>query len=369
MKNIVLILLLVVGVFASESEEIGVPYVERKSGMFYSASFAPDGKSFYTQIGDLITHWQLSPVKKLSSFRTGLKVETKTEKNRRYFNPTYNIHVTYDGKRMILSSRKALILWDLETKKQIKKVDVIHAMGAIDGDKFLTIDRNMSRRSKLIEWDSNSLTKLRSEYLPYNGFVNDPYALIVGEKSIYTIGQEAISIIDKKTYKQVYLGDSLGIYAAYDNSYMYYSYDIPYATKMPDLAWKAINTSTDEIEVMEDSKVPKRLNRSWVHYISNYLISLYTRTSNKSLSLAYRLSLVTALPKIRYFFFDRKTNKLKATFFQFKDEAWVMLGANGNFEMSKNAKKYLKMIVPDGTIVPMNDATFEKYNKKINLEG
>jgi len=66
MRVLFLMFLLVVGGFGEvnssmkvASEEIGIPYIKKGTGLIDSAVLAPDGNSFYTLKGNLVTRWQL----------------------------------------------------------------------------------------------------------------------------------------------------------------------------------------------------------------------------------------------------------------------------------------------------------------------
>ena len=61
-------------------------------------------------------------------------------------------------------------------------------------------------------------------------------------------------------------------------------------------------------------------------------------------------------------------NPEKFLHFQFGNEWLLQRKGSNEFMGSENIRKYLKMKTKDGKIVPMNDATFEKYNKQINLK-
>ena len=114
MKKILLIFVLVVGLFGSETEEIGKPFIEKGQGLVKSAVLDPDGEHFYTLKGETVTKWQLEPIKKVYSFKTGVEPAI--------FSIGYQISVTPDSKKMILRSMDTIVLLDLENKKIIKSV-------------------------------------------------------------------------------------------------------------------------------------------------------------------------------------------------------------------------------------------------------
>lgn len=130
-------MVLALGLFGAESEEIGALYIqdERFRG---DAVLSPDGNGFYTLKDDLVTQWQISPVKKLLSFKTGI-VD---------FGPSaYQINVSNDGQRIILYSPKTneIQLWDVKTMKHLKtiKEDLQLVTGSKYGFISLTKDNHV----------------------------------------------------------------------------------------------------------------------------------------------------------------------------------------------------------------------------------
>lgn len=72
---------------------------------------------------------------------------------------------------------------------------------------------------------------------------------------------------------------------------------------------------------------------------------------------------------ISKFSYDSSERKQAYIFYQLNDE-WVIERVRSKmFSGSSSVKKYLKMWARDDQVVPMNDATFEKYNTQISLKA
>ena len=72
-----------------------------------------------------------------------------------------------------------------------------------------------------------------------------------------------------------------------------------------------------------------------------------------------------------YVFFNTKTEKKLASFFLYPDGEWILMRPDGYFDISKNGRKHLKMWrVQDvrKKSVPINDRTYKKYKKTIDLK-
>ena len=145
MKKILLLLILALGLFGAESEEIGKPYVDKSEGFIQSAVLAPDGESFYTLKGDLITQWQLSSLKRLNSFK--IDIDSKVGRF------GYQISVTSDGKKMILRSSEDIMFVNLDNNNLNKKIKYDSDMGVISGTTFISIsskDRKVTDRKSVV---------------------------------------------------------------------------------------------------------------------------------------------------------------------------------------------------------------------------
>jgi len=64
-----------------------------------------------------------------------------------------------------------------------------------------------------------------------------------------------------------------------------------------------------------------------------------------------------------FFYRDGEKIRQKKHFLQFEDGEAAFISKAGFFQATENARKHLKMKDSKGEIVPINDATFEKFNK------
>lgn len=375
MKKLLVILFFCVGVFAQE--EIWIPYVEQSRGVIDSAILAADGRSFYTLKGDLVTHWQHTPVKRLNSFKTGIKPV-----NKRWLG--FNIHVTPDQSKLILNSNNEVNLWSLKTNKLIKRIKVKTVWGMLNGPTFITIDENRT----ITTWDTQTLNRVSSTTLfpslDSQNYDYKPTFMIANSKILVVYLKSYLVFLDldtlqvRKTIRK-YTGAATSI----DKRFIYY---LIYTNDQHRLLKMNIDTE----EVIQLKREPNTIftteNRD--EYRFSYINRPFIRIS----SVVGALSLVsvgirsTPLSQVkgRYGFINNETVTLVGTFFQYKDGEWIMIDKDGYFEASNNAKKYLKMIkptsnsllLPDGNYhikhieknYPISNEIYKKYNKKINLK-
>lgn len=360
MKRIlILIMVLVVSVWA---EEIGVPYVEKEMGQVQSAVLAPDGESFYTLKDEYVTHWQLEPIKKLSSFKIKLFEEEKRQK--------YSMYISSDSKKMVVMARMALLLLDLKKKDLIKRKKAEFYWGIMDGMVFkTTYNKKIVKDNKPIrevvykEYNIDNLEVTKELSLPYlcnesthrcsehyMHYIN--YMYIYSDKLFVLKLDDIISVLDKKTLKK--LDKSWKIwnkcYFTLDKKFFYCLSNNEQYTK--------INLDTlDAKKIVSKDLVHKK---SLHDIYSN--ISLY-----KKLSLVFDFDIDEKSASLD--FYNNKLNIKIAAFYQFKNDEWILINSDGYFEASRDARQYLKRKTLDGKIAPINDETYEKYNKKIILKG
>jgi len=377
MRKILLILVLVVGLFAEDGY---IPRVERDIGTYYSAILASDGKSFYTLKKDLVTHWQLNPIKKLDSFRTGIKPVDENKLG-------YNIHVTADKSKMVINSQDEIQLWDLKTKKQIKKLKVKTVWGLMDEETFITIDENRV----ITKYDTKTLKILQTKQLkdPCDNW-SDPYGNSCHSKPVFMIKSEDKLIYFSENYLLFLEKNSLDItkdiktgvmgLSSMDYKTLYY---IPMSKPQPS---KMINIKNKKIDSIKSYDFISYSNK---HYLLGSFRAKGLKISSyyKYLSLAATAYRPTPSSRriLHYAFFDNKREKPIATFLQFKDGEWILIDVDGYFEASsKKVKKYLTMRKhyktyrrPNTTVLKnifsdkglkISDEIYKKYNKKINLK-
>lgn len=357
-RIIVVMMILVVSVWA---EEIGKPYIPKGSGEIDSAILAPDGKTFYTLKGELVTKWQLEPIKKLDSFKTVLN-----HKDKRY---GYQIDITADGKKMFIRSHSEIILWDLKAKNEIKREQQRTDWGVVDGQVYKTIYsyRKTNDQHYIVdegtiykEWDLR-LNQVKNEVLPAlcsnTGYTCYPNFMYINHDEIFAFTPESshsssmMSILNKKTLKIIKgLSFDDHWYVTADRKSIYLG------QRSPAEFYLKVNIDT----LTEEKITLDKFKKTDMLYSQQKAI-------RKSMSVVGSLNLVFIPNKVtrrfEYVFYN-SSNKKVTSFYQFKDSEWAVIDENGYFEVSLYAKKYLKMKTSSSDILPINNITYKKYNKR-----
>lgn len=345
MKEILLILILTVGLFGSEAEEIGRPYIDNDNGFIHSAVLAPDGNSFYSLKDDLVTKWQLSPIKKLLSFRTGI-VNFARYKG-------YQIQVSGDNKRIILYSFKEIQLWDIKSKEHLKTIKEDLTLGTSSKYGFLALTKD----NYLHIWSDKDLKLLKTMKINRDDKYSDnilPYNMINGDNILcinYSLDGLFLDL------------DTLKVIDTFSND------------TEEDRKIQRFKISKDK-QVYGDKYASKYYPNIWDTYMryiwyerhfSTFSSVKYLRIRDKTRTS----EIVLYKPRDRSEYrlqksFINKHGEKKKTaysFYQF-DDTWILHDKRKRFFTgSGNIRKYLKMKTNDGKIIPMNDITFKTYNK------
>lgn len=349
MKILILVLILLSGGFAGE--EIGRPFISDNKGKVNSMVISKDGEHIYTLKGNLISEYSLSPVKKAGSFKVVLHHPEKISNKYK----GYQITISNDSKRVILYSANEIQLWDIEDEKLLKTVKVSLRLGTMSKYGFLVISQG-SENILSIYNDSN-LSLVKQVHIPYKypyetgieGYGETPLSMYPDKNLLFvrylingivfnldTFKIEEIIELNKESVKELKVK-----YHGYFKSYIWRKFMLNYS----------IGFLTQSSYVFKDE------------YQIKELVSYRLRDSS---DCEYKIAKLTVTK-------SRKKRKL-FYLYQFKD-AWIVMerpssGSHSpglQFTCSGDMKKYLKMKTQDGKVIPINDATFEKYNTKIKL--
>ena len=335
MRKILLVLLFMISVFGSDNKEIGIPqkpisYDNSFNSKIKSATFSLDGNNMYTYINGLVTIYETNPMKKVSSFHI------KPDKSLNYGYRRQKIFVTKDKKRIIFYSPEYIQLWDIKTKKLLKKILLLSTNSAYYSDGLIVL----TDKSFIEILDDTYLKVMRRSTSPYiikdiPHYDDQPFEILVNNNIVLLRFMRWGMFLDLKTLKII---DQ----TAYDTNVMKYvkKYKQDFS---PDL---------------------KKLLKQESTYRPCYVYSF--KLSNK------QTILYTFVSASKFFIKKYKNvekNFLNRYVFLQNDDDWLLYDIETHtFTGSKNIQKYLKMKTEDGKVVPINDATFNKYNKTINLK-
>ncbi len=403
MRILLVVLFFCVGMYAAEAsaaqndtEEIGVPFIDFKKGPIESAVLASDGKSFYTlQDIDLI-HWNLSPLKKIKTWKLPLEKITVGKKIDRF----RDIYFLNNYSKVLLTSINELVIYNLETN-QIEKRVACRNHSLVKEGNLLYLARADQKGDRdeegnlavepylhLEVWSILDLKKIKSMNITKQSDKFTPHLLryrgeselrefhdasryqgqlLLGEDVIYYFAITAkVAVIDKKDLKlKKMLWEEVKTHKTADgylvmNKKIYRQSDASFVFEFPKNDEKGVKEFLNKAERKPVYSLPE------------------VRRFQRNSTLVGDLILRSA-PKIYVFTRKHSKENFFARIGQFEGELIIkerstLTTVDGkyqvipnHFEVSSRDFKLLKMKTSDGKIVPMNDATFKKYNRQIDM--
>lgn len=369
---------------AEAGQEIGVPQAmeapAKVTNGCFGAVLSPNGDRFYTVGLRLLTEYQINPFKKISS-RAIDSIDWKYLEERKY-GGRCRILKTNDKSRLVIVYYDRIYLLDARTLKLVNMFERgsasrSNAAAVVNENELVTLTTVSSgelqpRYFYLTIWDAHSL-KLKREIAlePFNFIKEQTYEAMskIGDR-IYLASGMSFLILNSKTY-----APELSV-----------RYKPPFNINPPKISkdfkkiylWNVPSEMTDYLTGkqagFENPKVTSFLvfdqetreaSIEPVDSISNEafhpsLVSSSQVSRNKEyvmMSLHSDASLLKLGTPVRFKFHPYKSG-----------EAILMeRPPDGDkhryFQYTPGAKQYLMMKNREGKVVPMNDATFAKYNR------
>ena len=363
-------------------QEIGEPYFDKSSGegRVDSMALAPSGERIYTLKEGVLYEYGLSPLKKINS----MKVEFDSKQTK---DDPYRMFITNDEKRIIIYSKMRLRLLDLGSGKIIITKLIKSELGVLNDEEFLTLDNN----NKGTVRDANNLKEKHVFTASgYDAWDHGKYANIshsnlikAGDHLIlYSEGVNPfpgeVTIFDKNSYKiiwKIYHRDDTRSAVSYDGKTLYVQNPLKEFKYLDKMYEHRNNYIKEHGAGLKDGQFPEVLKvdlakGKWSYLTKKdfkYRFGLYVPLSKAGLSQkispSYQYFLLGTNGRYGFLYSEEKRRRTKY-FCQFQDGEAAFFGRiKSYFQITENARKHLRMKNSKGEIVPINDATFKKYNK------
>jgi len=408
MRKLFFVIIFTFSLFADAGEEIGVPSypstIDMRKNFIESAVLSSDGKSFYTLQGQDLIHWNLSPLKKLEAWAVPLP-ELTVGKN---VNRFHSIYLLENETKVLITSMEGLMIYDLQTRKVEKETAYSSYATVKDGD-LLYLTHLTPRYDHdtydvdLEVWQLPELKRVRtvslSDMTSDSGYkmIKLKGNLMVGRDVIYYFGARQLLemvILDKKslTIKEVddvYNRVELTADGKLNVGRFVYRFDD--GTKIwdnaPDEPEKVTNDDKkNDEQILRNSGLFygfPNLAPSWsttlgdrvkteenvVPVVDGFHFSYRPLRASCVGNLCLRAKGNVASPYIFLKLNDSNSKKQwgYAVLLQSQGEMVIKKRRSETFEATSPHMKLLQMRTADGKIVPMNEATFKKYNQPMNI--
>ena len=344
MRKVLLILLFVVSVFASD-KRVGIPFIPQGEGKVDSMVISKDGEYIYTLKDNLVTQYSLSPFTKSDSFQVTLHHPKKTYSNYK----GYQIAISNDSQRIILYSQYEIELWDIKTKKRLKNIKNSLTLGAISKYGFLTLSQEGGKNILKI-YDDKDLSLVKTVDIPYRyPFENDTGIEGYGEMPLAMYPDKNLLFVRYMINGVVFNLNTFEIEEIIElNEESIKKLKVKYPEYFKSKIWQMV------------------MNNSGYDY---FTISSCDCKMNRMAEKIFVFKLVSR-KDMPYYIIVKTNKKLKGYILYQFENSWVLLGkrrAGSCFSYSGDIEKYLQMKIDD-KVIPINNTTFQKYNTKIYLK-
>lgn len=359
---------------AGVDHEIGVPQAKGSpaNGCF-GVALSPDGNRFYTVREGLLTQYRTTPFEKISSVKLAREhIKDRPEEPCRVF-------ITDGESQLIIAFHNRVLLIDARLGTLLNKFELELSpiqSAEINGDDLVTIEKKYTGYDEyyysLVIRDAESLEiKREVKDLGKNyGFYPDTAEprLVKVQNRIYLTLHKKFLVLNGKTYApELFVQSNAIIVAGPFLSTDYQTISFPQGSKVVDYltARQEIFEGVKEDDVLafnQATRISEFKKRPNVNSPKRWYGIPIINIGQVSLSKEE----IIASPPFRgnsSFSLINATSRKWRRFLQYENGEAIMLDpADGNFQLTGGAKKYLMMKNRSGNIVPINDATFAKYH-------
>ncbi len=339
---------------AGSEQEIGEPVVPStvKGRHVDSAFMAPDGKHFYTLYEGLLSKFSMNPFQKVTSTKIDFK-EILSSKN------FFKVFITSDEKKLLISnSRKAQIaLVDIASGRTIKTIKIAVTYSTVYSQDYnrevnsssMMIDSVLNnneflviKNKKLLIFNANTLVKLKEVAFDWRAMEQRSSIHNIFNKLIY-IGVSDVGQILGNDYLQwsLYMRRNLS------KGSNCWSKGISEAL----ITFDVNNIKGGTVRSFNICSYPAANDSSFIDKRTIELSFGPVSTAGHYVVSGYRYSLQNL----------KTTKKYKIIHFTDGEVILFDTSPENNFILTSKARKHLKMKNATGEIVPINNATFEKY--------
>lgn len=354
-------------------QEIGVPQaVEEPVSGCFGAVLSSDGDRFYALREGLLTQYQIKPFKKIGSIEinwTQLK-ERKGESCR-------SVWVTNDKSKLIIVYSDRMFLLDVRTGQilnQYERTDlaISFAITTLNDDELVVLERYGSDEAfymNLSVWDANTLKPKRHirDLGKQFGFFADQvwWGISKIQNRIYLENSRYLVVLNSKTYSAELTvaktdRDRPKISKSFDKLYL------PDVSKVTDHITGKQSTYDD---VRGDNVLvfDQETRHASIENIKNISRDKFDPVLVHRDQLSRNKEFV--MVGTPFHLIEDLNSRMRFRFTLYESSEAILFECPigdlcKKFQLTPNARKYLIMKNSEGKIVPINDATFEKYYRK-----
>jgi hypothetical protein len=341
-----------------------------------SSVLTPDGKRLYVLKNGTLSQYQIDPFRLMSSFKVGID-SVQPEKRSDW----YQIFITPDESKIVIHDKSSIKLLDLTTRGITKSVTHESQNGLLVDNVFVTFGPD----NVLTLWNAESLQKIKTIVPDYKWtgtrevshdegtrFPN-AYSLSRGSSNVFRLGDQIVIYIP--AYIASHAGAAGDIFLIDKDTFELEAY-IQHHSEDPTLSFDHKSIYVNGLKLREPSKENAKVEKGGFWDIQKYDLEsgdvTVVKPEKSPNSNAPRLSFRGLSPQIppagQFHLLNRQVlaspeskDATKSLYVYENGEAVLFNNKRNAFELTENARKYLGMKVSKDEVIPVNDATFEKF--------
>lgn len=341
-----------------------------------SSVMTPDGKRVYVLKNGTLSQYQIEPFRLMRSFK--VEIDSVQPPGR---SDQYQIFITADESKIVIHDKSSIKLLDL-TSRGITK-SVIH-----DSQNGLLVDKvfvTFGPDNVLTLWNAESLQKIKTIAPGYKwtgtrqvshdegtSFPN-AYSLSRGGSNVFRLGDQIVIYIP--AYIASHAGAAGAIFLIDKDTFELEAY-IEHHSEDPTLSFDHKSIYVNGLKLREPSKKNAKVEKGGFWDIQKYDLESGDVTVVKSektpKSNAARLSFRGLSPNIppagqfhllygQALASPESKDASKRLYVYENGEAVLFNNKQKTFELTENARKYLRVKVSKDEFIPVDDTTFEKF--------
>jgi len=353
MKSLLAILFLSSILFANEAGQpfaLDVPLKTKwkeKLPYFYEASYLADKEILFSIERPALTLslWGFNPLQKL-------KTQTIVDEN------IYNFWLGSDKNLVVLMQSITAFGFSVLDIKQRKIIGSIRHNEKIYN--IIITPKGLVTRDnkKLILWDTKTFKKREIIQLNKSGYDNGifykPYFLMLSkdEKTLVTIDENKMVYIDMEKFEVIKTVTHFETtyYTGVDKGVFYYQND----------------EGSFKLDIQKDSS--EKIDKYWIKEHKFELKKRKLSHPAKPMGLSGDAKYIVKAVKGKIEIYSRKDASLLVTIHSYKDGRWIAITPDGYFDLSNNTREYLRVESISGAPILINDITYNKYHRELNLD-
>lgn len=337
-----------------------------------------DGKRIYVLKNGTLSQYQIDPFRLISSFKVGFDSVQPPERS-----DWHQIFITADESKIVIHDKSSIKLLDLTSRSITKSVSHDSQNGLLVDNVFVTFGPD----NLLTLWNAENFLKIKTIAPDYiwtgtkegshdeGHSFTERYGLSRGRSNVFRLGDRVVIYVSA-TLRNHGASVSGDIFLVNKDTFELETHIVHYSED-PTLAFDHKSIYVHGLKSVEPRKQNAKVEMGgfWAYHkydleSGNVIVVKPGGSPNRNARLSFR-ALSPNIPPAGQFhllhgqvfvYLDDKDALKGQRLYVYEDgEAVLSCYKQNTCELTDNARKYLRMKVSKDEVIPVNDATFEKF--------